>query len=314
MRQVRRFLFFSLLLICILFPVSFSDNGITKGYATPMILVGSTPGDEIIKSLLTIPDSTPVDFIRWNLKLDTLTDQNTFELTIAFGVSQPNTSGFKKEEHLSFKGTYSVSKTGDIKPNGETIHLDCSKLPVGISLIKLNKNLFHLLTPANQLMIGNGGWSYTLSNKQPVHSSEVPAFTKSLALITDTSRQVIFEGRTPCLDFAKENNLAVPPDCFKLKWKLTLYRDPQTHRPATYLLQGTINRQNDFTGNWQIIRGIPSNSQAVIYKLDPEKPEKSISFLAGDENVLFFLDKANRLYVGNSDFSFTLNKITAGPR
>lgn len=61
-------------------------------------------------------------------------------------------------------------------------------------------------------------------------------------------------------------------------------------------------------GNWTILGGMPSHPKAVIIQLDPDKPEKSLSLLAGDENVLFFLDKSNRLYTGNGDFSYTLNK------
>ena len=62
------------------------------------------------------------------------------------------------------------------------------------------------------------------------------------------------------------------------------------------------------TGKWTIIKGIQSNPKAVIYQLDPDKPEQSISLLLGDENVAFFLHKDNQLFTGNEDFSYTLNK------
>jgi hypothetical protein len=42
--------------------------------------------------------------------------------------------------------------------------------------------------------------------------------------------------------------------------------------------------------------------------LDPNDPGKSISLLAVDKNVVFFLDKINKLYVADGDFSFTMNK------
>jgi hypothetical protein len=38
--------------------------------------------------------------------------------------------------------------------------------------------------------------------------------------------------------------------------------------------------------------------------------KKTLSLLAADENVLFFLDKNQKLYVGNEDFSYTLNRKT----
>jgi len=45
-----------------------------------------------------------------------------------------------------------------------------------------------------------------------------------------------------------------------------------------------------------------------IYVLDPDKPERSLFLLQGDENVLFLLDRNQQLYVGNKDFSYTLNR------
>ena len=101
----------------------------------------------------------------------------------------------------------------------------------------------------------------------------------------------------------------VSPSCFKLKWRLTLNRDSITLKPATYIIRKVVdNIPRDVTGNWSIIKGTPSNPSAVIYQLDPDKPGETISLLAGDESVIFFLNNDNELYVGNGDFGFTLNK------
>src|SRR5688500_11478263 len=78
---------------------------------TQVVLVGSTPGDELIKSILSLPIDTKVDFIRWNLILNNRnSNQNTFSFDIVFGEAQPNTLGFKGGgEKLSFEGVYTVS-------------------------------------------------------------------------------------------------------------------------------------------------------------------------------------------------------------
>jgi hypothetical protein len=228
-------------------------------------------------------------------------DSKTFVLNIVFGEGQPNTNGFKGGgEKLSLEGTYDISKN--------IYELKNEKTSTKISLIKLNDNLFHLLTPDDKLMVGNGGWSYTLNRKDsPANSSRVfPSRITSLP--DDTAQQVIFNGRTPCLDFAKQYNLQVGNNCHKLKWKLTLFRDAKTNKPTTYALQTTLNRPKITEGNWTIIKGIKTNPEAIIYQLDPDKPDESVSFLVGDENVLFFLDKKNQLFTGNGDFSFTLNR------
>ncbi|MBX2921010.1 MAG: hypothetical protein KF746_02370 [Chitinophagaceae bacterium] len=270
-----------------------------------IVFVGCTPGNDLIKSQLGIPDETIIDFIKWNLTLDNL-NGNTFVLNIIYGESQPNTLGFKDGgQKKSYQGEYHITKDND----KEIYQLKSSGFQTEIELIKLNANIFHLLTPQKQLMIGNGGWSYTLNNKTPDKNNyPLPTLTNSTSVLKDTSLQVIYEGRTPCRDFAAENNLTVNQSCFKLKWKLILSKDPKTLHPTTYTLRRTNSRESDITGNWTIIKGATSNPDAIILQLDPDKPNQTISLLVGDENILFFLHKDKNLFIGNDNFSFTLNK------
>ena len=88
----------------------------------------------------------------------------------------------------------------------------------------------------------------------------------------------------------------------------TLSKDPKTLQPTTYTLKRTNSRETDITGNWTFIKGSPSNPNAIILQLDPDKPNQTVSLFVGDENVLFFLHKDKNLFVGNDNFSFTLNK------
>jgi hypothetical protein len=177
--------------------------------------------------------------------------------------------------------------------------------------VKLTENIFHLLTPQKRLMVGNGGWSYTLNRKELINDDAVvlPALASPTSLLSDTSPQVVYDGRTPCQDYAAEHQLKVTSACFKLKWKLILNRDAITHAPTTYTIRKVVdNIPRNVSGNWAIIEGTKENPDAIIYQLDPEDPENSICFLAGDEHVLFFLDKKFNLHAGNGDFSYTLNK------
>src|SRR6476659_6690117 len=311
MRQTNFSLRYPLLLTFVMLSGFYSCVAKTKSLSSDINLVASTPGDEQIKSLLAISPETKVDFIRWKLTLqNTKANKQTFLLSIAYGESQPNTLGFKNGgENKSIKGEYNISQErGSI--NGDVYHLKGTKLTAEILMVKLSGNIFHLLTPQKQLMVGNGGWSYTLNRKEQLNSvsADLHALTILSDLPEDTAQQIIFDGRTPCLDFAKENDLTVASDCFKLKWKLILNKDPKTLQPTTYILRRTNSRESDLTGKWTIIKGIQSNPKAVIYQLDPDKPEQSISLLLGDENVAFFLHKDNQLFTGNEDFSYTLNK------
>jgi hypothetical protein len=250
-----------------------------------------------------------VDFIRWNLTLKTLQDgSNTFIINIAFGEAKQNTLEFEGGgEKLSFDGYFTIAHLNEEKVN-KTIYTLHSNKVNPITLLKINDNLFHFLTPGNQLMVGNQRWSYTLSRKVPVESSILPSLAMPSVLLRDTDRQITFEGRTPCTKLPAENSFDYAPGCLKIKWLLTLNRDPKSLQPTTYRLLQTSDKNTELEGTWAIVRGSPSNSEAVIYKLDPDKPEKSLSLFVADENVIFFLDKSSQLIPGNSDFSYTLNK------
>lgn len=308
MTALRSSCYYTFLLLFTLFSTSCSATGASS----EIILVGSTPGDDLIKSLLAIPPETKIDFIRWQLTFNpSSANRNSFFLKIVFGESKPNTLGFKDGgEVRTLEGIYLVAESKMIDRNVETYHLNSDKLPAGITLLKLNDNLFHLLTPQNQLMNGNGGWSYSLNRKDPILLTGQTSISYPSILTKEPSLQVVFDGRTPCREIAAEHpEMNASTSCFKLKWKLILNRDSINHKPTTYIIRKVVdNEPRDVTGRWTIITGIASNPDAVIYRLDPDKPDESISFLAGDDNVLFFLNKENEPFIGNEDFSFTLNR------
>lgn len=254
------------------------------------LFVSSTPGDDAVKAIFRIPTEKKIDFIRWNLALN---QDETFMLNINFGEGQPNTNGFKGGgETRYFSGRYAVSNN--------IYELKSENFSAPLSLIKLNENLFHLLTADGKLMIGNGGWSYTLSKKSAENSGSL---WKSV-LPNQTSQETVFDGRTPCLEIARNYNLPVTNECLKIKWRLTLFRDAVTNEPSKFSLRWVQYSPNLIEGNWTIKR----NSDSVIYQLALNQNGETLSFLFGDENVLFFLNKQNQLLTGNSDFSFTLNR------
>lgn len=276
---------------------------------TDLVLVGSTPGDGLIKSLLNIPEATKVDFIKWNLVLNSFgNNQNTFQLDIHFGESQPNTLGFKNDgEKRRYEGTYTVTKNKDVQTGSEIYQLKSKNFSDTLAIVKISENLFHLLTPQNELIPGNGGWSYSLNRKEPVDSGKILISSKRSE---SKILQLVFDGRTPCHEIANEHpEMDTGKSCFKLKWKLTLLKDSVSQLPSTYVMRKVVdNKPRDVSGKWAIIYGIPTNPEAIIYKIEPDKPDESISFFVADENVLFFLDKNNEPYTGNEDFSFTLNR------
>jgi len=300
MTTVTIFIRNAVLLMCVFLTASCSARKVMP----EIILIGSTPGDELIKTMLTIPVETKVDFIRWNLILD---DKNAFVLDIAYGESKPNTLDFKRVGKQTIKGTYLIVKNQEENRFKEIYQLKSDDWPEIISIVKINENLFHILTPQNQLMTGNGGWSYSLNRKVPIDSGEILI---SSPVADDKSLQLVYDGRTPCQEIAREHpEMNASPSCFKLKWKLVLDRDSVTYLPTTCTIRTIVDNQpRDVTGRWAIIQGTAKNAEAIIYKIQADNLAEPILLFLGDENVLFFLDKDNKPFIGNEDFSFAMNK------
>jgi hypothetical protein len=289
---------YTLLLFCICLYISCSATN-TK---SEIVLIGCTPGDELVKTMLAIPSEAKIDFIRWNLILN---ENNSFILDINYGESQPNALGFKANgKKTTIKGTFSVSESSNYK---EVYHLKSADISTEILIVKLNENIFHLLSSQHQMMVGNGGWSYTLNRKEPIPNEEISIIS---TITDDKSLQLVYDGRTPCQEIGNEHpEMKVTPSCFKIKWRLILNRDAVTYKPTTCTIRNIVNNQpRDISGKWEIVKGTKTNPNAIIYKITVNNLSEPILLFAAEDNVLFFIDKDKKPMKGNKDFSFTLNK------
>jgi hypothetical protein len=115
----------------------------------------------------------------------------------------------------------------------------------------------------------------------------------------------VFVGRTPCQEFMRDLNLEVRPECTKRKMAVILYQDSVTHEPTVYETRGMAKLTGK--GKWHIVRGTPTDNQAIVFKLDLSSGT-FLFILKGDDNVLFILDKNKNFLIGNADFSYTLNR------
>ena len=277
--------------------------------ADTVILVGSTPGDALMKTMLNILQETEIDFIRWRVALqDTAKSSGSFSLQITYGLGKNNTLGFENGgTELTLAGQYHISGSRE-KGNDIMYQLRSTTLIQPLTLLQVNKNLFHFLTPNKNLIAGNGGWSYSLNREMPEPAQGTLAgLSTANNFFHDTTTQITFDGRTPCRAF--QETYRFTSECFKLKWRLILYRDQKTGKPVSYHINRTGSRDNLLTGSWTL-KPHPRYRQSMILQLDPDKPDKTLSLLVGDANVLFFLDKNGEPLVGNKDFSYTLNRIT----
>jgi hypothetical protein len=143
---------------------------------------------------------------------------------------------------------------------------------------------------------------------------------------------VLFTGTTPCSNIIRPlHNIAKEPDCqlndchcIMVEWKLILYSDAVSGKPATYKLTG-INRfsvketnmysepgtKSERSGNWRITKGTKTNPDAVVYELNADSPGITVRFIRLSDNLLHILDADDRLLVGNEFFSYTLNRVAS---
>lgn len=114
----------------------------------------------------------------------------------------------------------------------------------------------------------------------------------------------VFEGRTPCGDIANEFTQFPAQGCEKIKWELTLYRNPATRQPTTYLYQGTRSTRQ---GAWKIEQD-SGPERRVLYHLQYGSPARVLSVLSVEGNVLLLLDRNLRVLVGDASWSYALNR------
>jgi hypothetical protein len=162
-----------------------------------------------------------------------------------------------------------------------------------------------LLLPAACCFCLAGSPTASVSNAPA--QSDSPGFWK--AIPRGPQVHGYFEGRSPCQEIARLLNVPGRESCIKIKWQLILFQDPATGIPTTYALGGFAWRNPPRTGKWAIARGTKEDPNAVVYQLDPGEPQGFLSFLKADENILLFLDRDRNLLIGNSRFSYTLNRV-----
>ena len=248
--------------------------------------IGSTPANNVIRSFLGIPLTDSIDFIRWKL----IIQDKDYHLQCNYGIGKPNTNGF-------------INGGTNIKLSGECIkeknYYNLKNGTKTLKAVELNADLIHLLNTDNSLLIGNGGWSYTLNNITPSVTSQV-SITAAPTVLKDS---MAFEGRTPC----KIPGVIAPgTECYKLKWLIILYANATTNKPTTYKIWGTpYRKEGGRKGNWKIVTG---NNGRTIYQLDDNNGNGFLYLLKLDNNILVFTDAQGKLLVGDEDFGYTLNK------
>jgi len=272
---------------------------------------GSTPCDPMVRALLGIPANADAHLMEWKLTLHDAPAPGAsanYHLTVRYGTTVPGRPGLGPgHATLEREGTWSSEKRDTA---GRVVYA----LNGAVGLAGISDDVLHLLNADGSLMVGNGGWSYTLNRD----SRAEPRLDPLLATAGAESRTVsplasgpsvygVFEGRTPCQGIARQLNIVAPHGCAKAKWRVTLFHDPDTRRPTRYKIESGLHPGGAREGEWTIVRGMGANT-SVAYRLNAAPGEPALFLLRGDENVLFFLDQQLRPLTGHWEFSYTLNR------
>ena len=268
------------------------------------VFVGSTPCDSPVKAIFNIHEKDSIDFMRWGLILSIPdSGQGFFSIDLSYGIGQPNTLSFiSGGNKFNTEGTIAISKL----QSGATVYtLNSKDLKSKLSLIRLSNSILHILTAEKRLMVGNGGWSYSLGKKDPIAKSVLPSSMSALNMNIENGT-LTFSGRTPCEPVNTEYNMALGESCLKIKWLLRMYIDPVTRRPTSFNLMRTGHRSSIIEGTWHIENGTAPG--IIICRLNQRKPHEPMLFWIADGNVMYFLDKSMNIMTGDENFSFVLNR------
>jgi len=194
------------------------------------------------------------------------------------------------------------------------------ELDGAVPLLKVTDHILHVLHADRSLMVGNGGWSYTLNRRERSEARVEPGAgspeldeARSISPVSSGDTVLgVFEGRTPCQGIAREVGIPVSAGCAKVKWRVTLFQEPHTRKPTTYKVEGTLLRSGAREGPWTIERSAGFDPAAQVYHLGP-KTDSPMFLLRGDDNILFLMSRNRQPLVGNAEFSYTLDRRREAP-
>ncbi|MGA0560143.1 copper resistance protein NlpE N-terminal domain-containing protein [Larkinella sp. VNQ87] len=132
----------------------------------PATLVATSPCDQIPRTMLSIPAPADCEMIRWELALyrDPRNQHPTrYRLDYTYGMSKPSTTGFMNGGTKGISaGEWTIGKDGK---NKTVYRLTPTENRPAIVFVQLDDKLLHLVDQDGKLMIGHGGWSYTLNGR-----------------------------------------------------------------------------------------------------------------------------------------------------
>jgi hypothetical protein len=131
--------------------------------------VGSTPCDvRALDFLGGLATNAPCHCVTWRLTLFTNQQTrlpSTYSLVADYGLpGRTDTNQLENGPTVKLSGTWEILPGPAGNPRATVYRLHGQRGPAP-DLVRLGEHIYHFLDSSNRLMIGNGGWSYTLNRK-----------------------------------------------------------------------------------------------------------------------------------------------------
>ena len=276
--------------------------------------IGTTPCDDSVRAFVGgMPAGAACHAIRWELALGTTEDANRWRLSAEIGVPRAGNGPIIDGPRVTKQGTFTSSTVQRLGAASRVFRLTGEE-GSSIAIAQIGSDLVNLARDDGSLVPGTSAYSYTLTRADRVEPRivEIPRASEGSYTIApkETGAHVfgIFGGRSPCAGLARELKLTGEDSCVRVKWRVTLLKDPQTNQPTTYRVDSSLTRERGWTGAWRIVHGAPGFPDATVYQLDADGSHGPILLLRADDNLVLFLNQQRQPLPGSADFSYTLTR------
>lgn len=239
-----------------------------------MLFASCTDCSKETRDFLNIPGNVKCDVITWRLEMS---EKGTYKISAQWSYYPDNRTLLKQGQLVDPDGTW--------KMNGNI----CTLTSKGrtLQLLKLDDNIFQILSEDGKIVPGNEGYANTLNRLDPVVDRSIDFKPENSNVEV---REMVITGRTPLKPFDKLLDIADKADHDKIKWLIKLHPD------GTVDIRKILENPADYKGTWSV-----SNN---VYKLEFEK--HVLYLLKASDDVYYFMTPQDGLLVGNSEFGMSL--------
>ena len=244
------------------------------------------------RGFLNIPIDAKCDIVKW--KLQVFSDGN-YTLDAEWSYNVDNRTTKKSGELIGSKGTWKVGRNNPGFSRSEIYVFAPNDRPTEwLPLLKLNDNMFQLMTKDKKMLPGGEGYANMLTRTDPVVDRSIDF---ALANPDITPKSMTVSGRTPLKPLDKEMKITDNEDHAKIKWLIKFYADGRLE------VREILEHVKDLKGKWTVEKGWKDNKDAIVYKLEFEG--YTLSLLKGSDDIYFFLTN-DGLVPGDQEFGTAL--------